>query len=275
MLGVGPRLPGPLARVFDRAQCGREVARQLVSAQRGSGVREVGDGLFCCPEERPLAGQLRFLVGARIQCIEVGEVLFQLFPMSRRLCGGCPEIGHGAFGGLEPVGGGGDPGQLRLQPAIVVQQGAVGLPVQEADGLMLAVHLDQSLTDLPQRRNARGLIVDKGPAAAVRGQGAAQDQLLARDDLESARRDHLDQVRVVGGREDGGGRRLFRAASHQAGIGARAKGQAQGVENDRLARPGLAGQHRQAGVDVEVEHVHQHDVADGEGGQHEGAVVRI
>ena len=37
----------------------------------------------------------------------------------------------------------------------------------------------------------------------------------------------------------------------------------------------VAGQHRQPVLDLEVERVHQHDVADREGGQHGGAVVRV
>ena len=74
--------------------------------------------------------------------------------------------------------------------------------------------------------------------------------------------------------ETGAGKSIILDALGLA-LGARAQRQTQGVEDDRLARPGLAGQHGQAALDLEIERVHQHDVADGEGGQHEGAVVRV
>jgi len=144
----------------------------------------------------------------------------------------------------------------------------VGLPVEQADCLVLAVDLDQGLTDLAQGGDARRLVVDEGAAAAVGGQGAAQDQLLAGGDIEAALADQGDQGRVVGGGEDGGGRGLFGPGPHQTGVGACPQRQAEGVENDRLAGPGLAGQHGQAAMDLEVERIDQHDVADGEGGQH-------
>ena len=57
-------------------------------------------------------------------------------------------------------------------------------------------------------------------------------------------------------------------AAHQAGVGPRAGGQAQGVEDDRLAGAGLAGQRGQARTDGQVQGLDQHDVADGEPDQH-------
>jgi hypothetical protein len=56
--------------------------------------------------------------------------------------------------------------------------------------------------------------------------------------------------------------------AHQPGVGARAGRQAQGVEDDRLARPGLAGERGQALADGEVEGLDQHDVADAQPDQH-------
>ncbi len=133
---------------------------------------------------------------------------------------------------------------------------------------MLAVNLDQGGADLAQGRDPCGLVVDIGPAAAVGVQHAAQDQVLARLDLESLFGDQGQQVGIVRGAEDGGGHGLFGPVAHQAGVAAPAQGQTQGVQNDRLARPRLARQHGQAGLDVEIQHVDQDDVADGKGGQH-------
>ena len=56
----------------------------------------------------------------------------------------------------------------------------MGARIQQAYGFMLAVNLDQQGADLPQGSDAGGLVVDEGPAPAIRGQDAAQDQVLAR-----------------------------------------------------------------------------------------------
>ena len=254
--------------MFDSAQGGRQLLRQLVPAEGGAGVSEVGDGLFRRAEEGAFTGQFGLLVSTRVEVIEVGEVLRQLLGARGGVGRRGLEVGDVAFSGLEPVGRPGDPVQLGLQAAVVVQQGAVGLPVQQADGLVLAMDLDQGLADLAQGGDPRRLVIDEGAAAAVGGQGAAQDQLLARHHVKAPFADQGDQGGVVGGGEDGSGRGLFGTRPHQTGVRPRAQRQAEGVEDDRLARPGLAGQHGQAAVNLKVEGIDQHNVADGQGGQH-------
>ena len=59
----------------------------------------------------------------------------------------------------------------------------------------------------------------------------------------------------------------------QPGVGAIAERQPERVEQDRLARAGLAGQHAKAGLELELEPVDQHDVADGELPQHRRPVA--
>ncbi|MNS51521.1 hypothetical protein D3C72_842020 [compost metagenome] len=130
------------------------------------------------------------------------------------------------------------------------------------------MHLDQQGADLAQGGDARRLIVDIGAAAAVGRDDAAQDQLLARRDLEAALGQQVDQGIIIRSGEDGGGDRLLGARAHKPGIAARAERQAQGVENDGLACPGLAGQHGQPLPDLQVEGVDEDDVTDRESGQH-------
>src|SRR5690606_19343469 len=154
---------------------------------------------------------------AGVEGVEVGEVLLQLLLVRGRLGGGGFQRGDGLFGALQPLGGGRDAGQLGLKTPVGVEQGAVGLPVQQADGLVLAVHLDQGLADLAQGGDAGGLVVDEGAAAAVGGQGAAQDQLLAGGHPEAPLGDQADQGGIVGGGEDGGGRSLLRPGPDQTG----------------------------------------------------------
>ena len=134
---------------------------------------------------------------------------------------------------------------------------------------MLAVHLDQMLREIAEQSGGSGLVVDEAAAAAVRLDDAAHDQRLAGVDVEAVvvqqRGDRAIGVRGVETRGDDG---LRRALPHQSAIGAVAQRQAERVEQDRLARPGLAGQHAKAIAEFEFERFDQHDVTNGERGQH-------
>ena len=65
---------------------------------------------------------------------------------------------------------------------------------------------------------------------------------------------------------------LLGALADQAGIAARAEREREGIEQDRFAGAGLAGQHRQPGGEIDVEPVDQDDVADRKPGEHGGEV---
>ena len=53
-----------------------------------------------------------------------------------------------------------------------------------------------------------------------------------------------------------------------AGVAARAERQREGIEQDRLAGAGLAGEHGEPAGEIDVEPVDQDDVADGKSGEH-------
>ena len=75
--------------------------------------------------------------------------------------------------------------------------------------------------------------------------------------------------RMVAGKiEDGGDLPLRLAVAHEAAIAARAERQREGVEQDRFAGAGLAGEDAQALAEVELEPVDQDDVADRELREH-------
>ena len=162
-------------------------------------------------------------------------------------------------------------GQGRSAVAVAVQQGAVGARVQQADRGVLAVHLQQQGAQFTQHAHANRLVVDEGPRATVGGDLAAQHQRLAR----------LGGHALVG-QQDAGGmcggqvehrRRhgLGRAVAHQPRVAAGAAGQAQSVEHDGLAGPGLAGQGGQPDARLQVQRLDQHHVADVQADQHAGA----
>jgi len=61
--------------VFDGAQGGRQLLGQLVPAQGGAGVGEVGHGLFGGAENGAFAGQFGLLVGAGVEVVQISERL--------------------------------------------------------------------------------------------------------------------------------------------------------------------------------------------------------
>ena len=96
---------------------------------------------------------------------------------------------------------------------------------------------------------------------------APQDQLVVR------RRDRCRRADARAGcslaeLEDRGHLALLGAFAHQRRFAARAEREREGIEQDRFAGAGLAGQRREAGAEIDVEPVDQDDVADGEPGEH-------
>jgi hypothetical protein len=156
-----------------------------------------------------------------------------------------------------------------VDPRETVEQRAVAGSGEQPAIIVLAVDLDQMRAEFAQQRGRGGGAVDEGTAAAIRLDDAAHDQRLARLDVEAVvgeqRRDRSVRMRGV---EGGGDDRLRGALPHQPGIAARAQRQPERIEQDRLARTGLAGQHAETFVEIEVERLDQHHVTNGKRGQH-------
>ena len=58
---------------------------------------------------------------------------------------------------------------------------------------------------------------------------------------------------ILGDIEHGSDLPLLRAMAHEAGVAAAAERQRKGIEQDGFARTGLAGQHRKAAVEIDLE----------------------
>ena len=132
--------------------------------------------------------------------------------------------------------------------------------------VVLAVDLDQHGAQRLQHLRAHRLVVGEGAGAAVRELHAPKDQLVRRRDAVLGH-EHMRRMRA---RQIEGRRHLSfaGAVAHQRHIAARAERECKGIEQDRLAGAGLAGQHRKAGRKIDVEPIDQDDVADGEAGEH-------
>ena len=120
-----------------------------------------------------------------------------------------------------------------------------------------------------QQRHAHRLVVDERFAAAVGFQLAFENQRLAGLNLYSGILDqHGNTFRQPREFETGSNTCAVFAGAHQRTVGAVAQNQTKRVEQDRFARAGLTGKHAQPGGKTKVERLDQHDVADGESGQH-------
>ena len=96
-------------------------------------------------------------------------------------------------------------------------------------------------------------------------------------DLGILHKDGKEIWRMVGGADGIGQAGKFKAGSdaglilagaNQPGIGPVPQHQAQGIEQDRFARPGLTSQHAQPAREIQVERLDQDNIADGKTGQH-------
>ena len=100
--------------------------------------------------------------------------------------------------------------------------------------------------------------VDPAAALALRVERAAQQQFFAFRVEPVAGKPCVAVGRAVERRGDLAARRAF---AHEHRVRARTERELQRVDQDRLAGTGLAGQHREAGREFELEFMHDHEVA--------------
>ena len=138
-----------------------------------------------------------------------------------------------------------------LQPAVGVEQRQVVMWIEQCLVLMLAVEVEHLPADGLQPADGRQRVVDEGPAAALRRDFPAEHDLFARACLQ--RRLH---------------HRLRRSGAHQVGRGPRAGNQAQRPEHNRLAGAGLARQHRESGLELQIQPLDDSKILDAEEPNH-------
>ena len=130
---------------------------------------------------------------------------------------------------------------------------------------MLTVDIDQFLGQSLELGHRRRAAVDPGPAAALAVQAALEQQRFAGLDRKAVFvQPLLRQLRQV---ELGRDLAARRALAHHAGIGTRAEGELQRIDQDRLAGAGFAGQHGKAGFELQVQGPHDHEIAQGHAAQ--------
>ncbi len=137
--------------------------------------------------------------------------------------------------------------------------------------VMLAVNLDQRGADRFQGLHADRLVVDEGAGAAV-GQLHATENHLARTFnacvVEAVLGEDPCGRMALGDVERRRHLALLGAMADETRIAAAAERQRECIEQDGFARAGLAGQHREATGEFDIEPFDQDDVTDRQTGQH-------
>ena len=188
------------------------------------------------------AGETRFFAGFGGHAVQLVDREAQI----RLFAAGRLQIGKGLGVGLGRrlpgrVEGGHLGGRAGL-PGEGVEDGQVVGGVEQAMLVELALHLDQTITDSGQETDAGRLIIDESAAAAIGAQGPAQDERAV--PVEASFGDQGAGRMIVGDIEHGGDTGLFGFAPDQPCFGPLAQGEAKGIQQDRFAGAGFAGQHR-------------------------------
>ncbi|MNM66583.1 hypothetical protein D3C81_780760 [compost metagenome] len=135
--------------------------------------------------------------------------------------------------------------------------------------LVLAVDIDQQLAQRLEVAERAGRAIDVAAAAAFGGDHPAQDaQAVVVQVALGQPGMRLGDVHQIEGGEDVC---LVRAGAHHAAVGPVAQCQAEGVEHDRFAGTGLAGNDGHAAGDFEVEVLDDGVVVNGQVHQHGAA----
>ena len=160
---------------------------------------------------------------------------------------------------------------------VFVEQAAMGVVFQQRLVFVLAVNVDQQLAQGLDVALGAGRAVDVAPRAPFGGDDPAQDAGAVRILVmtQVALGQPLARLRNPAEVEAGQQVGLVRTRTHHAVVGAIAEGQPQGVQHDRLAGTGFAGDHRHAGFEFEVEVFDDGVIVDRQVDQHADAPVRV
>ena len=155
----------------------------------------------------------------------------------------------------------------RDEAAECVEERALFLGVLERLVRVLTVQVDQLLAQRAELRKRHRVAVDEGPRAALRVEHAAHQHFAVLVG-ERVLGEPGARVRRVGDVERGRELRPLGAGPDLPHFEAVAEQEPERVEEDRLARTGFAGEHGEPGIELEVERVDEHEVADRQVAEH-------
>ena len=224
-------------------------------------LKRLQRGLAICPrigQAILLAAQCRLLV----RILEVGgcdfvDLVAQDVSLTGALLLVAPEAGQGVVERPQLAPHGAQAAQVRAGEGI--EHVALGSGGDQGPVLVLPVDLDQFGCGFPQRSDWRHAPVDPGLRPSLGGHRAGKD--------------HLPLLVAVADHEPGLDERLGGAGAHHALVGASPEDQLQRLHDERLARPGLAGERGHAGAELDGQVLDHAQVADVQVGQH-GIITR-
>jgi hypothetical protein len=149
---------------------------------------------------------------------------------------------------------------------IVIEQLPLRIGTEQGLAFVLPEDFHQQLAKPAQIPSCCWGAVDEGTGAAVGTDDAADGAAILVLQLAS-----VEPLCGGAARHDaelGGDLRLVRAVADQAGVCARADHQAQGVDKDRFAGTGLAGQRCKAGLPFEFQRLDDGEITDVQVAQH-------
>ena len=158
--------------------------------------------------------------------------------------------------------------RARIELAERIEQVAVALGVEQAAVVVLAVDLDRQRAEVAEQARGRRAAGDEGAAAAIALERPANDQRLAWRGFDPLLPKQFMDRMTARQFDLGRNRRTVLARADQPDVGPRTQRQAECVEQDRLAGAGLAGEHAEARLELELEPFDQDDVVDGKLPQH-------
>jgi hypothetical protein len=250
---------------------GLQQVDRVLGAMLGGGFA-LAQGVECTAgsvDER-LAVRQALVLGAELgpfvlcgrELVELGDLPGQPFPLALDLVAAFPRAFQGVDRSLA-LGKGGGQG-AGVDAGLAVQELAGRRRAREALPGMLPVDVEQRVGQFAQLRHGGRAAVDPGAALALRIDGSAQQQRVV--GLEAGfvepglqGRDGVELGADLGAR---------RALAHDAGVAPAAERQLQRIDQDRLACAGLAGQHREAGLEIDFEAADDHEVPQHQPPQH-------
>jgi hypothetical protein len=257
VVGAGA-VHGPGRRAEGGGRPGVLVVLQQLVGEGGRLLEGLGVG-----QALGLGGQLGLLPHPDLGGRDLIQLVAEQVDLAFALAGPGDQLVQLAGDGPQPPPAGGERGPRSQDglAGVAVEQVALDAGAEQVLELVLAVHLDQGPDDVGDRGHGGHAALELGPAASL-DQDLAGDHDLPLLVIDPGGGQGGGDLGVVAGLQaafDQGGRP---AGTDRARVGPPPEQQGEGVDDHGLAGAGLAGEHVEAGRDLEVGIIDDPEVAD-------------
>jgi hypothetical protein len=210
-----------------------------------------------------LGGQLGRLPHPDLGGVDLVQLVAEQVDLALALPGPGREVVQLAGDGPQapPAGGEGRPRHQHRLAGVAVEQVTLDAGAEQVLELVLAVHLDQRPDDVGDRGHGGHAPLELGPAASL-DQHLTGDHDLAVLVVDAGAGQGGGHLAVVAGAQAAFDQRGRPAGPDRARVGPPPEQQGEGVDDHGLAGAGLAGEHVEAGRDLEAGIIDDPEVAD-------------